>query len=207
MTITASDDFNRANDPTGWGSNWSEDAGSGEILTNRGRGTSGGTIMRAVGAFHAALADCEVSVTHVTGSGFDGGPIARKTDGATLTYYEADAYAGNIDIYRVVGGGAPVQIGASGAITLTANSVIKLKVTGTGATVTLIATYAGTEEVNTTDTNASRITAAGQGGTKNYSANADFDNWQIDDLAVAGGNPFFGMFQPEQSGNAVVQRY
>ena len=176
------DDFNRADnvDP---GTNWTEDGGVWAIVSNQMSCANGAS---AVGAsttttLHPALADCEVSVTEVDTSSWDGGPYIRKQT-ATSTYYENDCYTGTSDLYRYVAGVASAAL-ATGGITLAGSAVIKIKATGSGATVTVVGTYAGTQEWSYDDTNALRITGAGQTGLKAYNNDMQFDNFSVDDLA------------------------
>lgn len=202
MTVVFSDNFNRADnvDP---GANWSEDAGTWAIVTNALNGQAASSVVRTTTTAHSAIADMEVTVTQVD-SAFDGGPIARKA-AAALTYYEIDCYTGTIELWRYVAGAGTLV--ASDTITLTAGSVIIFRVTGTGATVSFTVTYNGTGKlVGTTDTNASRIVAAGFAGCKTYTTNDSFDDFSLDDLAVAGGDPKFGMSELMQFAN-VMQQY
>lgn len=196
MTQIFSDNFNRANEELNASANWTEDTGDdwdvvgGDHLNNTSSTNPG--ICRTTTTAHAALADVEVSVKNFTAATFDGGPCVRMPAGAggAETFYYADVFGSTFQIYRR-DAGTDTAIGAAGSITLGANKIIKLKATGTGATVTLIGTYDGIEEVNTTDTSGSRITTAGQTGLLSWisAADADFDDFSVDDLLVPPGFP------------------
>lgn len=179
--------FNIA-DTSSLGAAWNESNGDAQIVGNEllmAASASTPTILITTTTAHAAVADCKVYVTQVTQfSESDGGPIARCTDGdASPTMYAADVFNPNtLNVYRHNNSASGTLI-ATTSITYTANGVITLEVTGTGATVTLKATYNGVEVVNTTDTSGSRLTAAGQCGIYSWSGATDdrnsYDNFGV----------------------------
>jgi hypothetical protein len=193
MSAVFTDDFNRANN-TALGANWNEARNDSSINTNRMRlgvyTTLGASLVLTTTTAHAAIADCKVQVTQVSGSG-DGGPVARVTNsGATPTYYAVDVYTGACETYRHDAAAAGTLL-RTAAITQVANGVIALQVSGTGATVTLKQFYQGTQRgADVSDTSANRITSATQTGIYNWAtsaANCDYDDFSVDDLVVAGG--------------------
>ena len=184
MTVVfGPDTFTRADEAPSIASPWNQRAGTVQLLSNMLALRAAGSIAEVLTAGHAAVLDAKVTATHVDAA-IDGGPILRLQAGA-LTYYEIDAYTGNIEIYRYVAGAISAAIGNT-AITLAAGSVVTFEATGAGATVTFTATYnGGAVCVGATDTNAARIVAAGQTGIKCYTVSDDWDNYQAEDLAVS----------------------
>lgn len=183
MTVVFSDNFNRANEALDASANWSEVSGTSDVTSNQL--VTQTAIVATTGTAHTAIADMKVTVTMV-GASSDGGPIARKhTTAATLTFYEMDVYTSNSDLYREVSGG--VTLVDNDAATLAAGAVMELQTVGTGATVTFTCSYNGiARHVGITDTNAARIVAAGYAGVRNYGGTDEWDNFSVDDTAVAG---------------------
>jgi hypothetical protein len=192
MSAVFTDDFNRANN-TALGANWNEARNDSSINTNRMRlgvyTTLGASLVLTTTTAHAAIADCKVQVTQVSGSG-DGGPVARVTNsGATPTYYACDVYTGACEIYRHDAAASGTLLRTT-AVTQVANGVIALQVSGTGGTVTLKQFYQGTQRgADVSDTSANRITSATQTGIYNWATsavNCDYDDFSVDDLSAGG---------------------
>jgi len=140
----------------------------------------------------AAVADCKVSITARTGAGFSGGPAVRKQSGVADFYYLRVHEAGSgLLVERVTDDGATeANLLTVGSYTHTIGDKLTLEVSGSGATVTLRA-YRNDVQVGSTisDTDAARITAAGQTGVKawNYTDTNLFDDFLVEDLAGGGG--------------------
>lgn len=189
MSVIFTDAFTRA-DSTALGANWTELSGDSQILTNRLRlpAPPGSNPMSATTttSAHAAIADCKVQVTQVSVSG-DGGPIARVVN--NLNLYAVDVYTGRCELYRHDNTGSGTLLGSGVSITQVANGVIGLEVSGAGATVTVKSYYQGVLKETVGDASANRITTARQTGVYNWAsaANADYDDFSVDDLVVAGG--------------------
>jgi hypothetical protein len=172
ITITVLDDFNRANSPS-LGGTWANDTiGAG--------GDTFSIVSNAVEANNSAY--CEQYYTAATpgidegggvtvvalpsGSGWSCGGMCRlQTPGsAACDGYRWQIDASNASVIRVVNGAETVI--SSAAHTAQAGDRFFLIATGAGATVTLklyrIRSSVETEIVSTTDTNAARITTAGQ---------------------------------------------
>lgn len=105
-----SDNFNRA-DNTDFGVALTEVKGNHQIVSNAAQiaaynSASNFADLRADTDAHAAVADCRVTVTRVSGTAFDALVYARGsgTD-ATFTGYVLNVFgANNIDVYRFVSG-------------------------------------------------------------------------------------------------------
>lgn len=198
MATLFSDSFNRADNATVDATNWQENGGW-AIATNRARsdGTSGTppvTLLTTTSA-HAATADCKVSATQVSASASDGGPVARwvaGSSGATSQGYAVDSYTSGGDkceIYRhdVAASGTLLR---TASITRVANAVLRIEVTGTGATVTVKQFYNGVQQgADVSDGSASRITAANRTGIFSWvngaTTDSDYDDFLAEDFASA----------------------
>lgn len=181
MATLFTDDFNRA-DSSDLGTNWAEDNGNPAILTNRLRIPSDGGsawVARTTTTAHAAAADVKVTVVIVTGTGADGGPVARKSATAG-TFYALDIYhngsSWRADIYRYNASYASAAANVAGAnITHVAGDTYRFEVQGTA----LRAYRNGSLIVSGTD---ATISAAGQTGCHAWST-VDFDDFQAEDFA------------------------
>jgi hypothetical protein len=188
------DDFNRADSDTVSATNWGAEISGGgtgadlDILTNQLRGVSKGSgsfaLIGTTTTAHAAIADCYSQITQVQ-SGGDGAAMVRLTEyDATPTMYVCNVFSNTIETLRYNNSSSSTSLQSS-AVTSANNGVIKLQVTGSGATVTLKAYYQGSQVgADISDTNASRITAAGQTGVVIYTigADGDYDDFSVDDL-------------------------
>ena len=181
MTVVFSDNFTRADEVLDASANWVEVSGTWAIVSNVLH-NSDIALCSTTATAHTALADMKVTVTMVDAAS-DGGPVARKhTTAATVTMYELDVYTSNSDLYRYITGTATLV--DNDAATLSANSVMELQVTGTGATVSFVCSYNGTaRHVGITDTNAARIVAAGYAGVHSYTTSDNWDNFSVDNTA------------------------
>ena len=98
------------------------------------------------------------------------GPACRILT-ASLTAYFAQCNTTEIKLYRVNAGSYHTGTGAGNfasysgdAAGAAVNDVIRLEVSGTGATVTIVVKKNGTSVITATDTDASRLTATGNWG-------------------------------------------
>lgn len=193
------------------GANWTTADADWDLDTNTAENqTNQPAVIRTAAAAHADTADLKVQCTHgATGS--DGGPVARATaGGATPTCYVADVFGTECFVHRYNGTGTPTAVGTAGTVSMVANGLIELEVSGTGGTVTLKAYYQSTLEVNTTDTSASRLTTAGRSGLHNWAplsgADSRYDNFQVDDLVVATKARLAWSLQPQWRGRRTRMR-
>jgi hypothetical protein len=187
-----SDNFTRADNATVDATNWQENtAGDWSIVSNRVRAIAGTGPMTCLttASAHAGTTDVKVSATQVSSSG-DGGPVARwtaGTSGATSTGYVLDAAPGVCEIYRFDGTATGVLLRTS-VQSLVANAILRLEVTGTGATVTLKQFYNDVQKgADASDGSASRIVTAGRTGIHSWAtgANGDYDDFLAEDFASA----------------------
>jgi hypothetical protein len=206
MAIVFSDDFNRADAPT-LGTKWTlggENSVAARIASNRARiwttGINFPETAMANSTAHGAIADQKVQVTQVA-TGSDGGPVARVVastivaNGTNPNLYGLDSYGTVCEIYRQDTGGTAGALLRTGTVTKVANAVLRLEVTGTGATVTLKQFYNGTQVgADASDGTASRITTAGQSGIYAWqpadTTTWDWDDFSVDDFTVAGPSLF-----------------
>lgn len=171
------DNFNRSNSST-LGANWSEALGNWSIASNRLQAPTSGTgpfeCVTTTSA-HAAKVHQTVQVTHVTGSAFDGGIIARFLN--TSNFYSVYVSAGNIGVYKCVSGSFS-QVGSNVAVTITANSVIKFQVGDGNSASAIKVWYNGTLTHTLSD---SSITSAGQAGVFGYTTSQQFEDFAVDE--------------------------
>lgn len=126
------------------------------------------THLRTTTSAHAAVADAKVTCRRVSSSPWDGGPSVRGSGGSAATandtcyYFDPAAGGGTADVYRRVAG-TDSSLG-SVAISGAANDTYAIEVSGSGATVTVNVYQNGSLLGTFGDTNAARITAAGQCG-------------------------------------------
>lgn len=185
MANLFSDNFNRADNSVVDATNWTENepAGTWAISSNQlARAGGGFTSIVATTTAHAAIADCKASIKRITGSGFDGGPCVRSTSDGNTMYY-LDVYGSDtLEVYRRVSGTDTLVAGRTQ--THGASDVYRLEVSGTGATVTLKIFRNGVQVgADISDSNAARITAAGQMGVIAWNAE-NFDDFLAEDLAA-----------------------
>lgn len=189
MATIFSDDFNRANADITAEANWdSANSTAWNIATNQLSAGSGGSLARlyTTTSAHAAIADCKVSITRRLGTNFDGG-VSVRDDGlgqTVMTGYFLDVYGtNNVDVYRRVVG-VETLIGTANA-THANGDKYTLEVSGTGATVTLKVYKNDTLQNTFSDTDATRITAAGRCGIITFHSGDLFDDFLVEDLAAA----------------------
>lgn len=188
MATLFSDDFNRANN-TDLGASWTEVKGNHQIVSNALQlaaynSANNFSDCRADTDAHAAVADCKVTATRVSGTSFDALVYARGsgTD-STYTGYVLNVYgSNNIEVYRF-NSGTSALIGARNATHSNGDSY-GLQVSGTGATITFKVIRNGSQVgADLTDTSGSRITAAGQTGLGNWSTSTStWDDFLVEDL-------------------------
>lgn len=191
MSIIFSDDFGTGTEPNT--TNWTETAGDIDLVSGKARGISRtnaplGAIIGTTTTAHAAIADVRVNVDQGT-TGSDSGPCARITNlDSTPTMYVGNAFGSTFEVLRYNNSNTATSIGSVG-ITMVGGAQAGIKVTGTGATVTIECYYNGVLVTTLTDTNAARITAAGQTGVVEYTVGndsaAEFDDFEVDDLVAS----------------------
>lgn len=150
--VSVSDDFNRADG--GLGANWTTGVGTPYISSNQVTGLAGNNA-----AFWSAStfspnqrSSATYSASPATGCH---GPTARTVGS---NFYRAVACGVDVYIQRVISGDGGTTLGSSHAVTLAANDVLRLEVTGTGATVTLRIYKNGVQQGgDETDTSGSRL--------------------------------------------------
>lgn len=187
MSVVFSDNFNRA-DTTNLGAEWNEVDGNSEIISNQLSqpvGANAGRTFTTTTA-HAAIADMKVSIKHISGDRAECGVVARATGSGDFYAFAIRSGGGNSQLYRF-NGGTKTQLDVDSAtFTYVSGAPIELQVTGTGATVTVQAWYNSVQMFNYADTDASRITGAGQAGVYNWGlGTATFDDFSVDDLQSA----------------------
>lgn len=206
MPVLFSDDFNRANNAS-LGGDWTESEGSWEIDTNRLQSAApgAGTAATCTCIGHADVADVKVTVTQVN-SGGDGGPLARHNGGNNINVggsnnvrcYNVDVYPSVCEIWRYDPGVGSVLL-RTAAITQVANGVMRLEVSGVGATVNIKQFYQGTQRgADVNDTDANRVVVADATGMLTYSSSGtsggvgDYDDFMVEvsDAALQPGPPF-----------------
>ena len=190
----ASDNFDRANSGT-LGANWTNSSGSGnqyDIVSNQASNEGGNPCLEAYTAATPGSADyySQVTLKTIAGTTDEGpGPAVRMST-AALTGYFLQCNTTEVRIYRVVAA-SYTQMGADFAAAA-ANDVVKLTVSGTGATVTLEYFKNGASQGTRSDSDASRITATNNwgmwyaGGSVHSFA---VDDWSGDLLTAGGGGP------------------
>lgn len=209
MSALFSDDFNRANtsvttpnygeyktDQTGTFDGWSIVSNAIQSITI---GTGSATIVTTTTA-HAAIADVEVAIDQVGLQQSDGGPCARVIQPGTTSWamYGIDAEAngtGNFIIYRFTWAAGWVVIASVAMPTKTAPGTIKLRVEGSGATVTLTGYYNGAMIIQTTDTAGNRVTGAAQAGVFSWTISTTNNSNAYDNLVVSDTIPISGGVQ------------
>lgn len=189
MTVIFSDDFAAALNTTNWQDEasptvWSTGSGVLACSTNNFR------VLETTTTAHAAIADVLVTVKRSSAT-FDGCVIARSSvSDATSTTgncYFLNAFDTNtLQFFRRIGS-VNTQVGSNVTATFANGDTFGLKVTGTGATVTLTAYVNGIQVGTIGDTSGPRIVVAGQTGVVGFNLNSRYDDFSVDDLAVVGG--------------------
>lgn len=183
------DDFNRA-DSASLGASWTERVGSWDILSNQMRYETGSTDFDVAHTAAYATADYTVEVKITATGSVNGhrGPCGRRVNFSTTDsncYMALLTSAGaDLDLYKRVSATFTKLADASEAYTTSSQETIKLEMNGT-----TIKQYAnGVEKSSVTD---SALSAAGDAGCLCGGSilDQDFDNFSVDDLAAAAGQP------------------
>jgi hypothetical protein len=188
MTVIFSDDFSAA---TFGSTNWSDESGTWATVTGEVRCSQAAQRqLKTTTTAHAAIADCRVTARRASGASFDAGLVVRSSiTGSNPT--TGNGYILNVFgtqdlelIRRVAGVNTTIdtrtQAHADG-------DTFGLEVTGTGATVTLKIYINGVQVgADVSDSNAARITAAGQTALWSFAANSFMDDFSVDDLSAGG---------------------
>ncbi len=202
--MAASDNFDRGDSAT-LGANWTLSTGSGsdlKIVTNVASNAAASICLTSYTAATPASADhfSQVTLTLIQGATDDGpGPAVRVLTGSVTGYF-VQCNTTEIKLYRVVnganfttgsGGGSTHFATYSGDGAPAANTdVIRLEVSGTGATVSLTVKKNGATIITATDTDATRLVATGNWGLwSSGDGGADslkLNDWSGDVLAGAG---------------------
>lgn len=188
MSTLFQDDFNRADSATVSATNWAENesGGTAAIASNRLSltGTGGSTYVSTTTTAHAAIADCKATATRISSTSFDSGPLVRKQSGADTFYYlDVITGASSHSVFRRVAG-ADTDLGTR-SFTGAANDTYSLQVSGSGATVTLKVFKNGVQQgADYSDTNAARITGAGQTGILGWGSSGLWDDFIAEDLVT-----------------------
>lgn len=182
---TITDDFNRSNSSSlgssseGW--SWTQLDGSHGISSNRAVQDQG------FGGYSTARADSDLGSTDcyaqvATYSNGDGGPILRKDNTGTLTYYLFHFPGdGTVKILKRQGGGGFTSIAGPAAVTYGAGKILRGE--ADGSTITIY--YDGVQEAQTTD---SDISTGQYAGIFDYSDGSTKDDFEASALE-AGGEP------------------
>jgi hypothetical protein len=144
-----------------------------EISSNQAANSGTGTGLESYTAITPGSADhySEVTLTGLQATSDEGpGPAVRVLT-ASMTGYFAQCNTTEIKLYRVNAGSFHTGTGAGNFATYSGdaagaavNDVIRIEVSGVGATVTIVVKKNGTTVITATDTDASRLTATGNWG-------------------------------------------
>jgi len=190
MAVVFSDDFNRADGSpganwTGYFSTWA--IASNQVTVSTGA-TPTGNQLEYTGS-GSSLADCSVAVKHISTASNPGGVTARRASGVDTHYIWRVYTDGGWELCRKITGSITVVLNDGGTkLTLVSGAIIKLTVTGSGATVTLDMNYNGVAVTTYNDTDGSRITVAGVSGIYGHVDGTIFDDFVLDDLTVGGND-------------------
>lgn len=187
MSILFSDDFNTGIDPNV--TYWTEEIGtialSGAKVVFTGSGSTFNYMQTKVAA-HAALLDCQITVT-ITVAGYDGGPIARGSgSGASYTCYYIDVVQGSatVNIYRRVTGTDTLVAAVTLSVAAASGDIFKMYVEGSGANVTFRVYKNGVQnDADKIDSNAARLVTAGRTGLISWNATTVMDDFLVEDLS------------------------
>lgn len=183
---TATDDFNRANDPSGLGSNWSAQCNSSGIVVSANAAYKNGAGSNDYSFYNAISPGADQYSKIVLSSGFGGGIYgavtvrASGTAEATMNSYvfitNGASGSGNSEIQKFVSG-ANTKL-ANVAATFTGGDVIEIRASGT----TISVYKNGSLLTSTTDSSLS----SGKPGFGGYGAGTVFDNWEGGDYSAGG---------------------
>jgi hypothetical protein len=185
MAIIFSDDWSSGSINA---TNWLDASGTWAVVAGEVRCSQAAQRhLKTTTSAHAAIADVLVTVRRASGVNFDAGPVARSSiTGSSPTVgscYLLDAFGTNtIELYRRV---TNVNTILGSAITASHadGDLLGLRVTGTGAAVLVEALVNGVVVGSFSDTDAARITAAGQTGHWSFVASSFMDDFSVDDLS------------------------
>jgi len=123
------------------------------------------------------------------------GLLVRMNTSAT-TWYGAgyDNGSGNWEMFKAVGGsffGVTGGTSVSSGGPLTGTYALKLEVSGTGATVTVVFSVNGVPTITGADADANRITATGKAGF--YSSSSTIAGYHFDNMVAADGTGAVGL--------------
>lgn len=190
MAVIFSDTFDTSINAT----NWTDESGQWAVVGAEVRcGQAAQRHLKTTTTAHAAIADCRVTARRASASGFDAGIVVRSnvtgSTPSTGNCYILNIFGTqDIEVIRRVAGvnttiATRTQAHADG-------DLFALEVTGTGATVTLKVFINGAQVgANIDDTNAARITAAGQTGFWNFAINSFMDDFSVDNLVGGTDTP------------------
>jgi hypothetical protein len=175
---TITDDFNRADNPDNLGANWTTDTGELNIVTNEVNAITGSAAnLGRYSATALSTDDHYAQVTIVGNLAEFQGPVARKVNSGTLTWYEAVFETSGADSMRIraVIAGTPTEL-SSVAIAGADSDVVRIEVNGSTLKQFQNGAQRGTD---LTDTN---ITGNLMAGIVGYHSNVDLDNFEAADL-------------------------
>ena len=172
-TITES--FNTADsDILGPTLSWTELSGDWDVVSNQAKCLTNG-VARADSDLASDDVYAQVEIPTPSASG--DGPICRKDDSATLTFYHARLNSvPQAQLFKFVAGTA-TQLGATVGITRAAPDTVKVEADGS----TIKCYYNGAEKISATDT---AITANTRAGIRGF-RNGIVDNFEAADLAAS----------------------
>lgn len=169
-----------------------EGSGAWTIDTNQALSSTGGafSLCATRSTTLTAVADVKVTVKRSSAAGFDGGVAARVSNATvagveTCYYLDMDSSVPGLAVFRRIAG-VDTLLDTYNTGPFASGDIFGLEVTGTGATVTLKIWQSGVAVKTITDTNAARITAAGQVGIFSYVSAHRFDDLLVE---TAGASP------------------
>jgi len=171
MPVTASDDFNRA-DSTSLGADWTQNRGNHDIAANRMK-----TATNQSGVSHAAFtgvaptsADMYVKAIK-RGGGSDNHTLGVGARQKSAAFGSFDAYIAELDLgadvvrlSRTVAGSATELATASVTLVNDVDYTLEIRVSGTGATVSITVLRNDSQVITYDDSATSRITATNYAG-------------------------------------------
>lgn len=134
--------------------------------------------------------ECTVSANDTSANFYDCGSVIVRGSAGGNYYLFTRANSTTVELYRIDSGAFVLLTSASRTTTNGTTHTMRLKATGTGATVSLEAQIDATAVVTASDSNANRKTS-GTPGLAVYSASASLwiDDLSVDDLTAGGSLP------------------
>lgn len=184
MALPASDNFDRSNESP-LATNWSTAAGASALVlsSNKVTGTSGG--------WSAAYWDADTfandqysQVKFLDTNLYPHVAVRIKAEGTSKSYYLFGTLDATTCRFGKWVNDSFTQLGSNVSHTIAANTVVKMAVTGTGATFKLEVWIDGVSE-HTYEASESSITA-GSAGISIYNNSAYVDDWAGGDVTAAG---------------------